>query len=223
MLKIYFDDELLEFNEEELDYMYIDEGAEAIVYKYGNDALKVYRDIRCRRLSEKDTLSLCALSTKRILLPEKAIYGVEPKIFKGYSTPFIYAYPNVRVMDMKVNDFVGELDVIREDLVELSHNGVEVDDWHVGNMLYDGRKIYMCDPGAMTLSDRVRFNCSMGNNVYTLNRFIMDDVFPLARLSKNSKKNIETVFDDNEYIGWQIRETAEEKETVRQYVKRMTR
>lgn len=224
MMKIYFDGEFLEFDEEDLDYMYIDEGAEGIVYKYGKDAIKIYKDYCFRsRLTGEECEKLSSFTTKRIQLPEKIVYGEDAKTFIGYSTPFIYTYPSIRIMDMKVSQFVDELDIIRDDLRILAYGGVEIADWHSDNILFDGRHLFIGDPGGMFFRREVREQQSMGNNVFTLNRFLKDEIFPLAKLSKNNKKNIETVFDDFEYMGWQIKDSASENETVRQYVKRMTR
>ena len=224
MLKIYFDGEFLEFDDQDLDYMYVDEGAEGIVYKYGKDAIKIYKDYCFRsRLTGEECEKLSGFTTKRIQLPEKIVYGEDAKTFIGYSTPFVYTYPSVRIMDMKVSQFVFELDIIRDDLRNLAYGGVEIADWHSDNVLYDGRRLFIGDPGGMFFRREVREQQSMGNNVFTLNRFLKDEIFPLAKLSKNSKKNIETVFDDFEYMGWQIKDSASENETVRQYVKRMTR
>lgn len=223
MLKIYFDGELLELDDETLDYMFIDDGAEGDVYRYGKDAIKIYKKHCCRsRLDEEQCRKLGTISTKRILLPEKIVYGEDCKTFIGYSTPFIYKYPCGRIMDMKVDKFCDELDLIKDDLRVLANNGVEVDDWHTGNILYNG-KIYMGDPGGFVFSSEVRPQRAMGNNVYTLSRFVKEEIFPLAHLSKRAKKNMENDFDDDDYLSWQIRETMDEKETVRQYVKRMTR
>lgn len=63
----------------------------------------------------------------------------------------------------------------------------------------------------------------MGNNIFTLNRFLKDEVFALAKLTKKSKHNLDVVFDDFEYMGTQIRDTLECGESVRKYVKRMTK
>lgn len=223
MLKIFFDGELLQFDEEDLEYMYVDEGAEGIVYRYGKDAIKIYKDTCFRsRLSEEECKRLGKLSTNRILLPQKIVYGEDCKTFIGYSTPFIYKRPVGQIMDMKVKKFVDELNIIYKDLRTLAYSGVEIDDWHTANVLYNG-KIVIGDPGGMFFRREIRGQWSLGNNVFIFNRFLMDEVFPLAKLTKKSKKNIEVVFDDSNYLGEQIQETMTDTENVRQYVKRMTR
>lgn len=224
MLKIYLGDELLEFDDDDLDYMYVDEGAEGVVYQYGRDAIKIYKPSCFRaRLSKEECVRLGTISTKRVLMPQKIVYDGDVKTFIGYSTPFIYKFPNARIMDMKVEDFVDELDVIRDDLKELSHSGVEMGDWHSENILYDGKHLFIGDPGGAFFRREVRCLQSMGNNIFTLNRFFKDEVFALAKLTKKSKHNLDVVFDDFEYMGTQIRDTLECDESVRKYVKRMTK
>lgn len=224
MLKIRYNGELLELSDEDLEYMYVDEGAEGVVYRHGKEALKIYKETCFRsRIGEADCIKLGTIATERVLMPGKIVYDGDTSDFVGYATPFIYKYPSVRIMDMKVDSFVDELDVIKKDLKTLAYNGIEISDWHVDNILFDGKKIYIGDPGGVIFRSEVRGQRSMGNNIFTMNRFLKEDVFPLARLSKKGKKNLDSVFEDYEYMGDFILETAKEKETVRQYVKRMTR
>lgn len=224
MLKVRYNDELLCFDDLDLEAMYEDEGAEGIVYRYGKDALKIYKDTCFRsRIGEADCIKLGTIATFRVLMPGNIIYDGDTDKFVGYATPYIYRFPAVRVMDMKVDRFVDELDVIGTDLKKLAYSGVEVADWHIDNMLFDGKKIFMGDPGGMEIKREIRGQRSFGNNLFVMNRFLKEDLFPLAQLSKKKKRNMESVFDDHEYMGDFIRDTALEKETVRQYVKRMTK
>ena len=61
------------------------------------------------------------------------------------------------------------------------------------------------------------------NNVFTLNRFLKEDVFSLARLSKSKKGNIERIFDDHYDMGLQIRDTCISSESLKQYIKRISK
>lgn len=223
MLKIYFDGKLLEFNDEEEDYMYLNEGAEGVAYKYGNDVIKIYKPTFFRsRLNEEQCKTLGNISTKRILLPEKIAYGEDCKTFIGYSTPFIYKYPVTCVMNMKMGEFVFELGVIKEDLGVLSRNGVLIDDWHADNVLFDGERLIIGDPGGIRFQARLDEEQAMRNNMLTFSCFLKEDIFPLARLSKKAKKNIWSVFEDYDMIE-QMKDTISEQESVKKYVKRMTR
>lgn len=223
MLKIYFDGKLLEFDDETLDYMYLDEGAEGIVYRYKKDAIKIYKPCCFRsRLNEEQCERLGTISTKRILLPEKIAYEEDCRTFIGYSTPFIYKFPVMRVMDMKMEAFADELDVIKEDLKILSCHGVLIDDWHADNVLFDGERLIIGDPGGIVFQYRVDEEQALRNNMFTFSSFLKGDLFPLARLTKKAKENAWRVFEEYDMVG-QIRDTMEGQETVKKYVKRMTR
>lgn len=223
MLKICFEGKLLEFSDDEEEYMYLDEGAEGTVYRYGKDALKIYKGTCFRgRLDEEQCKKLGVISTKRVLLPREVIYGEDCKTFIGYATPFIYKYPCKRIMDMIVDRLVDEIDVIEEDLHVLADNGVEIDDLHAGNILYNGQ-IFIGDPGAMIFRNGVYSDWSFKNSRFTFNRFLKDDLFLYAKLTKKEKKNLENRFDDFESYGLQIRDTMNSGETVKRYIKRMTR
>lgn len=223
MLKIYFEGEFLEFNDDDLDYMFVNDGQEAKVYRHGKDALKIYKKECYRaRLNEGVCENLSSIDTKRILLPEKLIYDGDCKTFIGYSLPFVYTVSCSRILDMNIGAFVDEVDILKADLEVLSDNKVEVNDWHNGNVLYDGKRIFMGDPGSYVVrSDDYRW--CLENNIEILNEFLKSDIFQLAGLSKTREKNMNIVFDDYEYLGNQIRESMNERETVRQYVKRITK
>lgn len=222
MLRIFLDNEFLEFDDEDLDIMYIDEGCEGVVYKYGVDAIKIYKNT-CffSRLGLEECQQLKLIKTKRILLPEKIVYGDDNE-FMGYSTPFIYNVSNIKMLNMNINNFIDELDIISSDLKLLADNGVEIEDWHINNVLYNG-KFFIGDPGGMFFRERMISNRIYRNNVFTLNRFLKEDVFSLARLSKSKKGNIERIFDDHYDMGLQIRDTCISSESLKQYIKRISK
>ena len=223
MLKFYYDGKLLEFNDEEEEYMYLDEGAEGVAYKYGNDVIKIYKRTCFRsRLDEEQCTRLRTISTERILLPRKIAYGDDAKTFMGYSTPFVYKYPVTRVMDMHMGAFISEVNFIVEDLDILSHNGVLIDDWHADNVLFDGKRLIIGDPGGIMFQYKTDYEQAMRNNMLTFTSFLKGDMFPLAKLSKKAKSNVFSVFEDYHMLE-QMEDTMNEKETVKNYVKRMTR
>ena len=223
MLKIYFDGKLLEFSDDSLKRMYINEGAEGIVYRYGDDAIKIYKPY-CftSRLNEEQCKKLGTISTKRVLVPEKIAYADDCKTFIGYSTPFVKEISCGRIINMSVEALCDELDIIMDDLSVLADNGIEIDDWHIGNVLYNG-KLIMGDPGRMIFRRNIEPEWSLGNSRFILNRFLKDDLFSLVRLSNKRRQNIEKNFDDFEDLVGQMRDSMKTGETVRCYVKRMTR
>ena len=84
MLKVRYNDELLCFDDLDLEAMYEDEGAEGIVYRYGKDALKIYKDTCFRsRIGEADCIKLGTIATFRVLMPGNIIYDGDTDKFVG--------------------------------------------------------------------------------------------------------------------------------------------
>ena len=222
-MRILLGDKLLEFSEEELDYMYIDEGNESIVFRYGEDALKIYKEFcRKERLAEEDVLRLSEISTERILMPKEIIRDAVTGRFMGYSVPYIEKYPASAIARMKMKDFLSELDVICSDIDTLSNAHVDIEDLHVDNILYNG-SFFIGDPGSFEFRVESPASKIYRNNIYSLSRFVINEVFGVVKLSKPKKKVLDSMFIDDYYIGEQIREDAKSTDTVSAYVKRMTK
>ena len=165
-MKILLGDKLLEFTDEELDYMYLGEGNEAVVFKYGNDALKIYKDYcQKERLAEEDVLRLSGITTERILMPKEIIRDAVTGRFMGYSVHYIEKYPASAIARMKMKDFLSELDVICSDIDTLSNAHVDIEDLHVDNILYNG-SFFIGDPGSFEFRVESPASKIYRNNIY---------------------------------------------------------
>ena len=221
-MRILLGDELLEFDQETLDYMFLDEGNESEVFRYGDSVLKIYKDYCVKeRLGEEDVIYLSKIPTKRILMPREVIRDADTMEFIGYSMPFIYKYPRDVLMRIKMNHFLDELDVIHSDLELLAEHHVDVEDIHIDNVLYN-ESFFIGDPGSFEVRKKDSVGTIYRNNVYTFNRFVKNDIFPLSKVSKAKREELDAMFDDYFFIGEQMRYSIPPKETVRQYIKRMT-
>lgn len=221
-MKIVLNDKLLEFSDDELDYMYIDEGNESEVYKYGDVALKIYKPYcRKERLREEDVVRLREISTKRFLMPKDIIRDEFGK-FIGYTLPFIYKYPSSTIGRISMIEFLDELDIVCCDIELLAQRGIDIEDLHIDNVLYND-KFFIGDPGSFEFKKSSLVGRIYRDNIYSLNRFVINDIFGLAKLSRPKKDIIDEMFDDYYYIGDQIREDVRPKESVVSYVKRKTR
>lgn len=222
-MKIYVGDEFLDLDEETLDYMYIDEGNESEIYRYGKDVLKIYKRFCHKdRLDEETTIQLSDISTERMLLPEKIIRD-EDGNFIGYSMPFIYTYPVVGVLKRPVVELLDEMDVIKEDIRILSDNYVDIEDLHIRNVLYNG-KLFIGDPGSYLVKRHKKSGQIYNDNMYTFGLFVRDELFKLLKLTVGERQSLNQKFDYTWDINGQMRdEVINDKETVRQFIKRMTR
>ena len=222
-MRILLGDKLLEFTDEELDYMYVDEGNESEVFRYGETALKIYKKFCPKERLDLDTVvELSKIPTKRILMPEDIIRDADTLEFIGYSMPFIYKFPRDILMRIKMNEFLDELDVIHSDLELLAVHHVDVEDIHIDNVLYN-QGFFIGDPGSFEVRRKDSVGTIYRNNVYTFNRFVKNDIFPLSKVSKAKREELDAMFDDYFFIGDQMRYSIPPKETVRQYIKRMTK
>lgn len=220
MLKVYVDSAYLELSKFDLVRRYVGQGKEAKVYRFGDVVLKIYKK-NCKkdRLDEETARSLSKLETKRVLLPNRIIRRASDGEFIGYSLKAIDKKKD-SLSNMPMSQFIGELDVINADLFYLANAGVEVEDFHLGNCLYDGR-LFITDPGDFIIKQESIEGGIYRNNLYTLNRFVKDEVFGTVKLNMFERQIVEDRFEDFDYIGEQLRETVLEGETVKGYVKRM--
>ena len=222
-MRILLGEELLEFDEEQLNYMYIDEGNESEVYRYGDTALKIYKPYCSKeRLGLDDVVELSKIPTKRFLMPKEVIRDADTLEFIGYSLPFVYKYPRDILMRIKMNYFLDELDIIESDIDLLAQHHVDIEDVHIDNVLFNNG-LFIGDPGSFEIKREKSTGTIYRNNIYTFNRFVKNDIFPLAKISKAKRDDLDAMFDDYYFIGGQMRYSIPPKETVRQFIKRMTR
>ena len=222
-MRILLGDKLLEFTEEELDYMYIDEGTESEVFRYGQDALKIYKKYCPKeRLGLEDVVELSKIPTKRFLMPKEIIRDADTMEFIGYSMPFIYKYPREILMRIKMVEFLDELDIIHSDIDLLSSCGVDIEDIHIDNVLFND-KFFIGDPGSFEFKRKSPVGRIYRDNIYTFNRFVKSEIIPMSKISKKKREEFDMMFDDYYFIGEQLRYETKEKETVKSYIKRMTK
>lgn len=216
-MKIFVGDELLEFSDENLKYMYIDHGKEAEIFRYKDEALKVYKkNIRKNTLSEEEAKELSFIETERILMPKRMIHDYETGQFSGYSLEFIPKASRKRIPRIRKEHFVEELDIIDRDLRVLANNGVKVGDLHIGNVLYNDN-FYICDPGSFKIDKEEDPEILYGLNVRIFNWLLISDIFRISTKEGVVKANI----DDTKPMVDYIRETALPNERIREYSKRL--
>ncbi len=214
-------DKILELTDDDLEYMYVDEGMEGTIYRLGDMALKVYdRFSNKARLEEDEALKLSEIDTDRILLPRELIYD-EDDNFKGYTTKFLTSYNFKNLGRMPIKEFSNEIGLIYKDINTLTNHNVDVDDYTLSNIiLSDG--LYLVDPGSYMFVNEERFLLS--DNRYRFNHFLIDSVIPYGvKMTKKEIKNLRNYFDASEDLVDYINYEADKKDTVKSFVKRITR
>lgn len=229
----YVGSERLQFSDKELNAMYENAGDEARVYKHGKKALKFYKS-SCKkdRLSEEAVHYLMSYSgrTKRVLLPTDAICD-ESKEFLGYAEDYIKPQKVTGILHMKMKDFISEVDLLSEDVDFLSSNGIQVYDFYMGNVIFN-KGIYVVDPGSYDIpsgvekGSKINIEPSLIQNIregnrYELKRLVVSSIFGMLPLSTKETKKVESMFSDSDSLCIVLNSTANENETVKQYVRRI--
>lgn len=219
-MKLLIGDTEVSFSPAELRHMYVDEGLEAKIYRYGDKALKLYGEECVKRRLDEDTVNkLIGIPTKRILLPEEIISSSGSKVFLGYTTPFIDNSSKKKIPNMKMEHFLDEVAVIEDDIELLSNNGVGLYDFTMGNLLYNGN-IYFCDPGSFAFEEeKIEGQLYMSNTFY-FNEFILEKLFESVGVGGEIKRRTYG-YDWNERLSPQMRKKSIPSETIKQYVKRV--
>ena len=220
-MRIRLGKKLLEFTDQELDYMYLNEGMEGTIYKYGDRALKIYEEFpRKSRLEENEALELSKISTNRILLPRELIYDDKDK-FVGYSTLYIDSYGLGNISKMSIDSFIDEVNILYRDISILSRNNVDVDDYTLYNTLYNGG-IYLVDPGSYQIVDNDER--LFKDNRYRFNEFLVELLLPHSiKLTKREARILRNHMDLTEALSEIMHYEKFPRDTVRAYVKRITR
>lgn len=222
-MRLFLGNELLDLTKEDLQKLYVDQGMEAIVYKYGDEAIKIYKEHCSKvRLDEASAIGLSEIYTERILLPRRILRIAENNKFNGYSLSYIDEIRREDIPQIGMSEFVDELDIIDNDLMILADNHVKVADFTFSNLLYNG-SFFIGDPGSFEFDKDISKKLIYKANTFLFNTFVTDKIFNMAGVSYYRRKMLKNQFYEWEYIGDQIRKTAKPDESIKQYVIRMTR
>lgn len=220
-MKIYIGDKLHEFSEEQLEYMYLDEGNEGIVYRYKEKAIKIYKDYCFKeRLDEKTAILMSKIKTRRILLPETMVYSINHE-FRGYTTKFIQAYLLSHINEMTMRNFLAEVEIYDDDINILSKEKILLNDFLRENLKYDS-KLYMVDPGSFYKCEEEDSTTIEKANAKELNNLVVCQIFyAVPGLTKGKKIKLLNHFEDIDQISSVLKEEAKPEEKVKEYVKRI--
>ena len=220
-MKIFLNDKIFEFSQNELDNMYIDEGKEGIVYRYGDYVLKIYHPCsRKERLSEDMVRKLTKIHTDKFLLPLGLIFN-NTKKFCGYYSKRVVSNSLDYISNMPLNFLYNEIKEFERDIDLLTNNHVEINDFLGINILYDG-SFYMCDPGSFLFDESYSFDELKKINIEKLNRFFIDEVIG-KDCSIRKLNNIYNFFGDLSIPLYnQLTFVERPNETIRQFVKRIS-
>lgn len=157
------------------------------VYKYKNLALKIFPNgnIPYGLMDGETCHDLGNINTNSILLPKNIVY-YKKKVFSGYSLKPLNDNKNRNIAKMDKDIFVGNVELLEEDILTLSNKGVLLDGILPENVIFSDR-IYLTDPSKYSFVDK-RFS----SGLYDLNNYQMHLLLTKLVLSSLKKSDITT-------------------------------
>ena len=205
-MEVLIDNDLIELDK--LDYLGC--GIESKVYRYFDEAVKVYKpDCYKYRLDFNTASRLSLFDTNRFLLPRRIVYSPEDGSFLGYTTKYIAKGP--------------KSDVFRNDITLLSNDKVLIEDLIIGNTVFNNGSIFLIDPGSYRFINGSEDDV-LYSNLWEFRDFIAYDLLGSVAYGRRRKELIKEIF-----LGYEMdvcdfmRKTTTGCETVKQYVKRITK
>lgn len=141
MEKIYTsENELIDFN-----YLSLlsTEGSEVIVYNDDRFVYKIYKkNYQLKHKNEQELEYLSSINTSRILMPKSILYSNGKLI--GYTMEHIVGEKDIYDIPMQI--LLDELQIIREDIENISKSYIRLLDINKSNIVFNGC-LYLIDPG----------------------------------------------------------------------------
>ena len=210
-MKVYIGNKEYNFSQEQLDYMYLDEGMEATIYRLDSKVLKIYKDYSQKeRLDYDEAAILSKIPAKKYLLPLEPIYDVD-RNFIGYTALYKDKHMFKYLAQMPLNAFAGELDDLVSDTNLLGMNAISIEDLTYDNTIFDGH-IAICDVGSFTTND-FSLDTLKQDNYDKLNTYICEEILAncvsltrkqkifLSKIAENYDIRKEVSKDDSKTVG----------------------
>lgn len=122
----------------------IAQGKNGDVYRYRNEALKVFKENRPLPIDEETARYLQDITTERVLLPRKLLFY--NAAFRGYTLKLIPKKGMTRrIISTDRDELVSGIESIEEDVEELSNRNVLLNGISPKNCIFNG-SLYLSDP-----------------------------------------------------------------------------
>ena len=240
-MKFYIEKKDYSFTEDELNFMYLNEGNEAFIFRLGSDVLKIYKPFsRKDRLDNETAYFLSKIETKRILLPKSLIYisSNEPvyfnenellfalksnnkeKEFIGYTAEYKDSISIKNLANITIKDFSTEVSYLVEDIKILTQNHISICDLNLSNTLYNGN-LFICDPGSYIIDYNHSLSYLEVINNMNLNEYLILEILKnITSLTKQEKEKL-LKFSESYYLTEELQKESSSTKSLKSYVKKI--
>ena len=193
------------------------EGLESRVFKIDDETvLKVYKTSNEKEKLDEDMIEeLSDIETNRIVLPKEIIKTKDGEV-KGYSMDYVEE-TETKFFDFTKEKIIRELKLLKNDLIKLGKNNVEIGDLREENTISNDESFYLIDCGDYLKkeSETTIFNIRLFNE-FLIDDFLSSIVFDNSRDLRTSLDKLIKIrhrLTTGEFIGDYL-------ETVNEFVRR---
>ena len=205
----------------------IAKGKNGNVYGYGTSALKVFDDLYEPPIDYETARYMTSIYTDRILLPRKLLFYNDS--FAGYSMKLIQKKGNVKkLINSPKEQLINNIKCLEQDVEIISNHRILMSDMSPENVQYNG-KLYISDPSKYRLFDVKSTDGLEKINLYQLH-LLLTELFSeeLRRINFSILviSRLKAIFglrDIDQTPSEYLNEIIDEKDTIKEMVKRITR
>lgn len=165
---------------------YVDSGAESIIYKFEDKAIKFYRTNPSKKVLSEDMINtLKKTPTKRIVMPEGTLY--ENNKLKGLYMPYIEGNQD-SVYDLSKEQLIKEFTYLHEDFSTLGEQSIVVEDLRMTNFLCNKENFYLIDTGDYYISRNIKDTSLVNKKAFTM--FVYNKIMANSIVQEGVNENV---------------------------------
>lgn len=203
----------------------IGNGGTGDVYKYRNNALKIFRAEQDTPMSLETAEYLKTINTNRILLPKNLLFY--NNTFKGYTYKLVSKKgSSKKLITIPKDDLIGNISIIERDIETLSNKQVLLNGIDQNNTIFNGN-LYLADPSKYT-----KLDIYSGKELERLNKYqfhlllvslIMSELKKGSTSSKVEKQLKELLYlrDEDQNSSDFLIDIIDKNDSIKQFVKKL--
>lgn len=200
-------------------------GATGDVYKYKNNALKIFKKDKETPIDVETATALTGISTNRILLPKNLLFYNNS--FRGYTYKLVSKKGSgKRMIMLPKKDFIENITSLERDIEVLSNKKVLLNGVDPSNSIFNGN-LYLTDPSKYTMLEGFSPDELERLNKYQLH-LLLTSLITTELRKNNFPSNIERqvkellqIKDDNDNSSNFFSDIIGNEDTLKQFIKKI--
>ena len=200
-------------------------GSSGDVYRYRNNALKIFKQGKETPIDLETAEYLTGISTNRILLPKSLLFY--NNTFRGYTYKLVPKKGSSRkIINLPKDELIGNISIIERDVEVLSNKQVLLNGIEPANTIFNG-SLYLADPSKYTILD-----IYSTRELEELNKYQLHLLLTTLMVQELRKSNIDSaterqfkelleIRDSDDNSSDFLSDIVEGNDSIKQFVKKM--